>query len=65
MLSRREHFKANFHAAWASDSSNSPEALRESENTNNFFHQTEISPILLPVADQKRIACECCEGKEG
>jgi hypothetical protein len=51
MLSRREHFKENFHAAWASDSSNSPEALREVENTNNLFHQTEISPILLPVAE--------------
>jgi hypothetical protein len=51
MLSRREHFKENFHAAWASDSSNSPEALLESENTNNLFHQTEISPILLPVAE--------------
>ena len=32
MLSRREHFKENFHAAWASNSSNSPEAMRESEN---------------------------------
>ena len=51
MLSRREHFKDNFHAAWASDSSNSPESLRESENTNNLFHQTEISLILLPVAE--------------
>jgi hypothetical protein len=51
MLSRREHFKENFHAARASDSSNSPEALRESENTNNLFHQNEISLILLPVAE--------------
>jgi hypothetical protein len=51
MLSRREHFKENFHAAWASDSSNSPEAWRESENIDNFFHQIEISLILLPVAE--------------
>jgi hypothetical protein len=51
MLSRREHFKDNFHAAWASDSSNSPETLRESENTNNLFHKIEISLILLPVAE--------------
>ena len=51
MLSRREHFKQNFDAAWASDSSNSPEAPRESENANNFFPQTEIRPILLPVAE--------------
>jgi hypothetical protein len=51
MLSRREHFKENFHAAWASDSSNSPEARRESENIDSFFHQIEISLILLPVAE--------------
>jgi hypothetical protein len=51
MLSRREHFKENFHAAWASDSSNSPEARCESENANNLFHQTEISLILLSVAE--------------
>jgi hypothetical protein len=51
MLSRREHFKEDFHADWASDSSNSPEVRRESENTNNLFHQTEISLILLPVAE--------------
>jgi hypothetical protein len=51
MLSRREHFKENFHAAGASDSSNSSEALRESKNANNLFHQTEISLILLPVAE--------------
>jgi hypothetical protein len=25
--------------------------LRESENTNNLFHQTEIRLILLPVAE--------------
>jgi hypothetical protein len=37
--------------AWASDSSNSPEPLREFENKNNLFHQTEISPILLPVVE--------------
>jgi hypothetical protein len=65
MLSRREHFKENFHAAWASDSSNAPESLRESKNTNNLFHQTEISPILLLSSNQKRIACGCCESKEG
>jgi hypothetical protein len=51
IVSRPEHFKDNFHAARASDSSNSPESLRESENTNNFFHRTEISLILLPVAE--------------
>jgi hypothetical protein len=51
MLSRREHFKENFHAAWASDSSNPPEARCESENANNLFHQTEISLILLSVAE--------------
>jgi hypothetical protein len=34
-----------------SDSSNSPEALRESENTDNFFPQTEIILILLPVVE--------------
>jgi hypothetical protein len=50
-LSRRGHFKDNFHAAWASDSSDAPESPRESEKTNNLFHQTEISPILLPVAE--------------
>jgi hypothetical protein len=65
MLSRREHFKENFHAAWASDSSNSPEARRESENTNNLFHQAEISLIVLPVAEPERIACKRCESKEG
>jgi hypothetical protein len=51
MLSRREHFKQNFDAAWASDSWNSPESVRESEDKNNLFHQTEIRPILLPVAE--------------
>jgi hypothetical protein len=50
MLSRRKHFKANFDAAWASDSSNSPEELREYKNADNLFHQTKIGRILLPVA---------------
>ena len=65
MLSRREHFKGNFHAAGASDSSNAPEARRESENINNLFHQTEISLMLLPVAEPETDRVRMLREQEG
>jgi hypothetical protein len=50
MLSRRT-LQRQLPCGLGARSVDSPEALRESENTNNFFHQTEIRLILLPVAE--------------